>query len=143
MSYFEIDGELRPLIKSGKYDAVFKGFKTVRMFNGRAEKLELLFDIITHGKYFGINIPRYYNVKIKGKAQTEGCFKAPQSGNFLREYANLFGLPQRLDRIPMSKYKNKIFECSVKTVKTGYNQAKIHKQLQYSVIEELIKVKNL
>ena len=143
MSYFEIDGELRPLIKSGQYDVAFKGFKTVRMFNGRAEKLELCFEVITHGKYFGIKIPRYFNVKIKGKPQNEGCFKAPQSGNFLREYANLFELPKRLDRIPMSMYKNKIFECSVKTVKTGYNQAKIHKQLQYSVITELIKVKEL
>ena len=43
----------------------------------------------------------------------------------------------------MSNFKKNIIVGKVKTVTTGYNQAKIHKQLQYSVISELIKINKL
>ena len=111
------------------------------MFN--CDKLELKFKIITPGKYYGEILSRYYNVNIIGKPQIDRHFKGPLSDHFIREYANLFGLPQRLDRIPMSNFKKHIIKGKIKTVTTGYNQARIHRQLHYSVINELVKVKKL
>ena len=142
----QIDGDLSPLIKPQKYDLSFEYYETAKLFGGKAFKLVLWFKVITLGEYFDVRLPRYYNVKrIMGNPQKYGNFKIGAKCDFLREYANLFGLPVsgRLDRIPMSKFEGAIIEGKVRTVKHGINQHSIHEALQYSVIAELVKVKEI
>jgi len=140
----KIEGEFRPKIKQGTYDLVFQHYETAKLFNGRALKLILWFSVNTQGEYFGVKLPRFYNVKrIKGRTGKNGDFVLSPNCDFVREYAALFPLPSRLDRIPMSVFKNKIFIGGVRTVTNGFKQAKIPESLQYSVIGDLNEIKKL
>lgn len=134
--------DIPPLVKPGVYDLAFVDFKTAIMFKGKAPKLIMNFRIITFGDYFETELSRYYNVKrIIGKPQRYGCFKCSKTGLFLREYMTLFtGRVSRLDRIPMSHFENVIIEGIINTV-TRSQGRHIPKELQYSVITELRRLK--
>ena len=142
--YGSIEGDELPLVKQGIYKIVFVSYETAKLFNGKSLKLILWFRIVSEGEYFGIILPRYYNVKrIIGQPMKNGNFSITRNSNFVREYVDLFGLPHRLDRIPMTAFKNVIFKAATRTVTSGFNQKKIHKSLQYSVISELLEVHEL
>lgn len=141
-----IDGEAKPLLKPGTYDLSFRYYETVKLFGGKVPKLVLWFQIITQGKAYGIVLPRYYNVtRIKDKPKRWGDFVVGRNSLFLREYVNLFCMPasSRLDRIPMTAFKNVIIRGRIKTVHKGYDARRIPKGLEYSVIAELEKKKKL
>lgn len=131
--------EKTPLVNPGIYRLAYQRHETKSMFRGKAPKLYLHFNIIDNGPAFGCELCAYYNVRwINGKKWKVG-FKS----NFLRDYVRLFGeVPDRLDRIPMTNFKNCIIRGRIKTVERGANQKEIPKPLQYSVIEELIEVSN-
>jgi len=136
-SFAGIEGERPALVVPKVYDLRFIYHETARMF-GQALKLILWFTIAEAGDDFDKKVARYYNVKrIIGTPQRDGAFKVAFQSDFLREYAKLFGMPSRLDRIPMSKFPGCFVSGKVKTVTTGRNQREIPKSLQYSVIEEL------
>ena len=142
--FARIEGPELPLVKQQKYNLVFVSYETARLFSGKSLKLVLWFRIVSEGEYHGIVLPRYYNVKrIIGKPEKSGNFSVGRGSNFAREYVDLFGWPKRLDRMPMTVFNNKIFTGKVKTTTNGYNQKKIHKSLQYSVISDLLEVKEL
>jgi len=134
--------DLPPLIKPGIYDLVLVDFRTAMMFMGKAPKLIMDFRIVTFGDAFEAVVSRYYNVlRVIGKPENQGRFKASKKGDFLREYMTLFtGIVDRLDRIPMSNFENVIIEGKVKTVKRSRGRD-IPKELQYSKISELRRVK--
>lgn len=136
-----ISDDLRPLVKPGLYDLSFVDFKTAVMFLGNAPKLVMTFRIVTMGKFFGIELNRYYNVqRICGKPQRHGQFKPSSKGDFVREYMTLFtGKVSRLDRIPMSFFESVLIEGKVDSV-TRSRGRDIPKELQYSVIKELRRV---
>lgn len=136
-SFAGIEGERPALVVPKVYDLQFSRYETARMF-GQAQKLILWFTIAEAGDEFEKKVARYYNVKrIIGTPRREGEFKVAFQSDFLREYASLFGMPSRLDRIPMSKFNGCFVSGKVKTVTTGRHQKEIPKPLQYSVIEEL------
>lgn len=141
-----IAGKAPPLVEPGEYDLVLVDYETSRMF-GKAEKLALNFRIVTQGPHFGEVVSRYYNVKrIIGKPAKGGRFQVARGSNFLFEYMTIFehlGQPKRLDRVPMSHFENNIIIGRVKTVVKNYNQRKLPHALQYSVIEELLRVKEI
>ena len=131
----------QPLVKPGLYELSFVDFNTAMMFLGKAPKLIMTFRIVTMGKFFGIELKRYYNIKrIYGKPQRHGRFKISRGGDFLREYMTLFtGKVSRADRIPMSYFEKVLIEGRVDTV-THSRGKDIPEELQYSVIKELIRV---
>src|SRR5665213_736967 len=120
-----IEGERPALVTPRVYDLKFEYFETARMF-GRALKLILWFSIAETGDDFQKTVARYYNItRIIGTPQRDGAFKVGFRSDFLREYATLFGMPLRLDRIPMSNFKGCFVTGKVKTVTTGRNQQEI------------------
>jgi hypothetical protein len=134
---FDMEGEKPVLVRPGVYDLKFLYYETSMMF-GRQPKLCLVFSICTMGDYFEVQVKRHYNVsKLVGKPGRYGGFKASWRGDFIREFASLFGLPQRLDRIPMSSFQNPMFQGVIKTVDHGSNQRPLPKELHYSVICQL------
>ncbi len=138
-----IEGDKPALVKPMNYDLSFIGWRTGIMF-GRAPKLILWFRILNEGEYTGVHLPRYYNVKrLVGRPQQQGEFRIGWQSAFVREYARLFGIPQRLDRIAMSRFSKHIIEGRVGTVKRDVKQNAIPESLHYSVIAELKKVKQL
>jgi hypothetical protein len=134
-----------PLVPDGRYDLGFIEFST-RLMNGRNPKLHLRFGITEIGDHFGVELTKYYGVnRAIGSIGINGGFQAGQKSNFLREFLTLFPDQQilRLDRIPMSCFKGVIVRGEVVSVTHGSDQRKIPKQLQYSVINRLIKVKRV
>lgn len=139
--YAAIEGERPTLVPPGIYDVGFCAFSTFVLF-GRAGKLNLQFKILTMGEHFEKRISRYYNVtRVIGRPGVNGRFKVGFSSDFIREYAKLFPVPNRLDRIPMSAFEKHIFAARVRTVEKGAQQEQIPDSLRYSVISELIEVK--
>jgi len=138
-----IDGEKPPCIKQGVYDLAFEYYETIMLY-GRAPKLVLWFRIATEGEFFGTRLPRYYNVKrIMGKPRKSGDFRVGWKADFIREYVNLFSMPQRIDRLAITVFKRHFIRGKVKTVTNDLKQRVIPEELQYSVIQELREVKKL
>lgn len=139
-----VSGKAPPFVEPGTYELVLVDYETSRMF-GKAEKLAMRFRVISQGPAFGKELSRYYNVeRIIGKPGKQGRFKVARHSNFVLEYVTLFeylGVPKRLDRFPMSAFKGVIIVGEVKTVSRNYNQRRLPTPLQYSVISELLKVK--
>jgi hypothetical protein len=138
--YAALEGDAPSHVKPGVYQLRFDYYATAVMF-GRAPKLVLWFTIIEPGPYFDLmKLPRFYNVrKLIGRPAKFGRFKVGFKSTFLRDYARLFRVPARLDRIPMSEFGRRIIVGRVRTVTHGSNQLPIPEGLQYSVIEELLR----
>lgn len=135
-----IDGERPTLVEPGVYDLVFEYHETLYLF-GRAPKLVCHFHIVTPGPFFETKLCRYYNVKtLASKPRRGGAFKIGWKSDFLREYALLFGLPARLDRISTEAFKARVIRGRVITVSRDSKQRVIPDGLRYSVIAELIEV---
>ena len=141
----QIWGEESPLIPERKYDLVLVDYSTALML-GKCPKLVLRFRVMEFGDYFGVVLSKYYGIKkLVGKPGKYGGFQVGRKSKFLREYLTLFpGQPvKRTDRISMSRFQGVIIRGEVKTVTRGFDQRKIPKPLQYSVVGELLKIKEL
>ncbi len=139
--FAQIDGDRPALLPPGEYDVTFVGFCTFVLF-GRASKLNVQFKVMTMGDHFEKRLSRYYNVtRLIGRPGANGRFKVGFHSDFLREYGKLFPVPSRLDRISMSSFERRILVARVRTVERGSQQDAIPDALQYSVISELIRVK--
>lgn len=137
-----LDGERPALIPPGEYLLRFDHHETAVMF-GRAPKLVLWFTVISQGPYFdAVKLAAFYNVRrLIGRPARNGRFKVGFKSSFLRDYFRLFtSAANRLDRIPMSAFKNVIIRARIRTVMTGSDQGEIPEQLRYSVIDELLRV---
>jgi hypothetical protein len=139
-----VAGDAQPLIEPGKYDLVLVDYETCLMF-GKAQKLKMNFRVVTLGEHNGLVIPRYYNIKrIIGKPAKSGSFQIARGSDFLLEFMTLFehlGQPKRLDRLPMTNFSKHIIVGKVRTVERNYSQRKLPGSLQYSVVEELLHIK--
>jgi len=137
-----IEGGELPLLPSGKYEAVMKTWFTATLF--KQTKVILVFTI-TDGEYFGIDIPKYYNVKRhKGKAGKKGKFIAKPRGDFLKDFYKLLPLHSkvRYDQIPVTKLQQQPIEIRVGTVTKDYKQQEYAEQLKYSLVREVNLLKN-
>lgn len=133
----EIEGERPLLVEPGEYELAFQFHRTMYLF-GRAPKVACYFKIMTMGKHFEVILPRWYNVKtLSSKPRKGGGFKVGWNCDFVREYASLFGLPARMDRISSETFKTVIVRGQVVTVTTDSKQRQIPEALRYSVIKEI------
>ncbi|MHB8622076.1 MAG: hypothetical protein ACYC9J_00420 [Sulfuricaulis sp.] len=133
----EIEGDRPVLIPPGEYELAFQWHRTLYLF-GRAPKVACYFNIVTQGKYFEVQLARWYNVKtLTSKPRKGGAFKIGWYGDFLREYTALFGLPPRLERISTEVFKTAIVRGKVDTVTMDYKHRQRSEPLHYSVITEL------
>jgi len=140
----EFDDWIPPLIPEDEYELKFEGYTTGFLF-GRTPKLILDFKIISSNEHFGTKITSYYNVqRIIGKPGKNGNFKVGWSSRFAREFMSLFNTRvTRLDRFPMSRFERSILIGKTKTVKKSANQKNLPSVAQYSVVNELVKLKEI
>lgn len=132
-----IEGNRPILIDPGEYDLAFQFHRTLYLF-GRAPKIACYFSIVTQGRHFGVQLARWYNVKtLNGKQRKGGAFKVGWHSDFVREYAAIFGLPPRLDRISTEEFRRAVVRGRVDTVTTDSKQRQIPEPLRYSIIAEL------
>ncbi len=131
-----LDGDL-PLLPNGKYEAVFTTWFTGTLF--KQPKVVLIYTI-TSGEFFGVEIPKYYNVKrLKSKAGNRGKFIAKPRGDLLKDFYKL--LPThpkvRFDQVPITKLGKQPIEITVGTVTKDYLQNKYADQMKYSLVREV------
>jgi hypothetical protein len=141
----QIWGQELPLIPEGIYDLSYCDYSTCLML-GKNPKVVINFQIMDFGDQFLKIIPKYYGVKkLSGKPRKNGGFMVGRKSKFLRDFLTLFPgqSVKRVDRIPMSRFQGVIIKGKVKTVVKGFDQRKIPEPLQYSVIEDLLKIKIL
>ena len=120
------------LVKEGIYDFRFLGHKYVSMFQGSV-KLIMDFKIISYGEFFEIKLQRYYNVQKAGRS-----YHFKKNMDFTREMRNCFDKSTLKRGKPFSLLKDKIIFGSVRTVNKSSRQKKLSKNNQYSVISEIL-----
>ena len=142
MAEGEIVGGEYSLVPDGVYDVVLVDYLTKYIF--RSPKLILNLRIVEQGEHYGKTLSRYYNVKkLKSKAGKNGDFQVSRGSDFVYDFHACFGIQKRLDRMPMTRFKNVIIRVKTKTVKKNYRQREIPECLKYSVIGELLGVKEI
>jgi hypothetical protein len=136
------DVYLKPKIPDGEYVAEFIRYYTAEMFRERTPKVCLVFSIV-EGDKAGISLERYYSAdRLIGPPGQDGNFKAKsQTCVLLIEYCTCFPDQEiaRLDRIPMSRWKEGRFLVRTRSTKHNHQRREIPTQLRSSKIEEIIK----
>jgi len=132
--------EAPALLVPGVYRLVYVHHQTVLAF-GRQPKVEITFSIADPGA-MGEQLRRFYRVnRLISKPKKNGTFKAGWHGELLHEFVTLFGeRPERLDRIPLTRFRNRIVRGRVHTVTHTSKQRELPELLQYSVIDSLLSV---
>jgi hypothetical protein len=91
------------------------------------------------GGYFHTQLARYYHVKSSSK---NGTFNAGWHSDLVREYVRVLGeRPNRRDRIPITRYRGLYILGRVYTVVKDRKQRELSGPAQYSVIGELLRIK--
>jgi len=132
-----LDVERPVLIKPGTYEVVLVRYWKGYLY-GKSSKLILVFRIVTVGPHYGQHLYRCYN--IKGLTKRKEIIPKGWHSDFVREYSRLFSMPRKLRDIGVRQFKNRVFSCSVRTVKKDYKQRSLPDDMHYSVIGELLKV---
>ena len=128
-----IPPHLRPpqLIVPGDYELVCHSHSVERVF--KRETLVVWFSVEDYQG--GVILPRYYTIgvrELRGKRQIAG----KRRGDLVTEFALLFGTRGwRIDRIPVSWFKDVHAVGRVRTVTEGYDKKEVKNP--YSVIAEL------
>jgi hypothetical protein len=141
----EADGvveAVRPaLIPPGEYDLHYLYHETAMMFVGKQPKLLLWFKVVTLGPFVDTKVARYYNVKrLLSKPGKRGRFAIGWHCELMFDYARLFGLPRRADRLSLEALKGVVVRGKIRTVMRNWQQKPRPECLTYSVIDSLIKV---
>jgi len=132
--------DVRPLIPHGIYRVRYLDHRTYRAWG--EDKLEIHYGVVDIGEAFETVLSRHYPVKCLGKCGVKGKFKPRTATSSLpvEFYQYHPDAPRitRLDRIPMSKWTDGIYNARVETVEKNFQQKPLPRQLQYSVIRELL-----
>ncbi|MEE4381988.1 MAG: hypothetical protein V2J02_08340 [Pseudomonadales bacterium] len=135
----ELDGDPLVLVPPGEYELVFKGWRTLLLFN-RQPKVKVDFTILDPGPYQGLLLTRWYNARsLVGKPRNRGRFKHSRSSDILREFCAVVGRPVRYDRLPLSVLSGRVVVGQVATVEKDRNQQSIPDGATYSTIRRLIR----
>jgi len=121
-------------VRPGKYSLGLKDRKLVERFDRGV--LELWFSVCDPGPFFGLQLPRYYNVTVSPGRRT---FHARAGSSFVREYCALFAQRPKFDCDPLARFENILVEGVVGQVKRDYRQRLICKEARYSTVRELIR----
>ncbi len=126
-------GDLIPIVPAGEYLVALDHYRTAMMF-GRQPKLIMGWRVV-EGERMGIVIPRFYNVRqLKSKPGNRGKFLIGRHSDYLHDYVRLHGRPDRLDRMPMTPWRNCILRAEVGTVTSGRGGRELPEPLQYSKV---------
>ena len=136
------DVYLKPKIPDGEYVVEFTRYYTAEMFKKQTPKVCLVFWIV-EGEFAGFELQRFYTAgRLIGSIGEQGDFKAKsQTCVMLMEYCTCFPDQEikRLDRIPMSRWEEGQFIVQTRSTKQNHQRRNIPTQLQYTVIDEIIK----
>lgn len=136
------DGEIEhvpALVPRGTYRVRFLYWSTHLMF-GKQGKLAMHFAIMDLGEFFGVELVRWHNCRVKGATGRYGRFAVGWGSDLVREFARIVGMPMRPDRIALTRYEPLLLVAEVETVEMTRMQEKLPASLRYSVIRRLVGV---
>ena len=124
-------GEERPCIPEGEYVAFCKRVARYRNPRFKREEFALHF-AIWDGEHAGAELVRHFN------GATSGSHRA----QYPREWviANQGCAPRRGDRMPLKKFKGKLFRVRVATVKTDAYQESLPPAMHYSKVGAILEL---
>jgi hypothetical protein len=140
----EDEGRLDPddklvLIPDGLYQARFLGHETRRSSGRFGPKVYMYFEITAPEEFAGEVLVKYYNVKrISGSARRGGGFTPSSKGALCRDFARLIDEPGRLDRIPLSRFRDKEWIIKVVSVLQDSKGRLLTSSLRYSKVEDIV-----
>ena len=140
----EDEGRLDPddkliLIPDGMYQARFLGHETRRSSGRFGPKVYMYFEITAPEEFAGEVLVKYYNVKrISGSARRGGGFTPASKGDLCRDFARLIDEPGRLDRIPLSRFRDKEWIIKVVSVLQDSKGRLLTSSLRYSKVEDIV-----
>lgn len=133
-----LDGDLRPLIPDDWHQVAYLDYSTISLFGH--PKVRVRFTIAV-GKYRGVILERWYNVKsLRGAPRKYGDYVAGQTSNVVREYVALTGKDPRRDRMSWVGLKGVSLEAKTRTVIRDARHHDLAEMLRYSVVDELRRV---
>jgi hypothetical protein len=122
MDLYEKWSENRTKIPPGRYILKGLGGKVVKIWHegkhgwGQSKKIVLWFEVVG-GIHNGVTIPMFLTVRNNGKI--------PQGSKYFTAWCIANGLERpkrnRLDEMPLARFKNKVFETLVVDVKPRWN----------------------
>ena len=126
--------DYEPSVPDGIYRFAYVRHSYVMAFS-KSWKLFVQFRIIDEGKYFGVLVKRYYNVKKVNKK-----YRPPPTGNLNRDMRKLFGPDSIKGGTPFAKLRKSIVVAETETVKKDYLGKYLGKENEYSKITKLIRI---
>ena len=122
------------LIPPGVYQLRFDGYKLISRF--RRGVLEMWFSVVDFGPYFGMKVPRYYNVDLSPKLRN---FRARPQSAFCMEHCKLFGhRPKPIGTCALVHYQDKYIVGLIGNVVSDYRQKPLPESGQYGTVHELL-----
>ena len=133
-----IDQERPILIDPGTYDAVLVSWKVNYSGYFRKHVLLMHFRIVAMGKFYGVVLPAWFNVK---HPKSKTTIKAGWRSDFLRMYQECFNIQlKRTDRISMAPFNNVLLNVEVVTIKKDTKGQPLGKINHYSRIKRCLSV---
>ena len=133
-----IDYERPVLIDPGVYEAVLVDWKVNYYQYFRKHSLLMHFRIVEMGKFHGVVLPAWFNVKLSKSPNT---IKAGWRSDFLRMYQECFNIQlKRTDRISMAPFNNVLLKAEVVTIKKDTKGQPLGKINHYSRIKRCLSV---
>src|SRR5574337_259617 len=130
---FGIDGDARPVLPEGEYEAVCTGAEIVELYKfGRSRKLFLHFQVYG-GKHAGVRLFLPMTAPAKGD-------KIGRGSKLYANYLIANGHPPgRRDRVSLKVFKARLFRVKVKTVCPTFENGRLKpERFHYSIISELL-----
>lgn len=135
-----VEGNPRPFIEPGKYQAVLVGWETHRTY--KTPKVYLHFRIVDPGPAFEVEIFRAYRVSgFVGKPGRMGRFKLKRRSDLYLALCRLYeGRKLRPDRMSLRGLGGLVLIVSVRTVTIDARQRPLPECEHYSVVDALLDV---
>ena len=133
-----IDQERPVLIDPGTYDAVLVSWKVNYSGYFRKHVLLMHFRIVEMGRFYGVVLPAWFNVK---HTKSKTTIKAGWRSDFLRMYQECFNIElERKDRISMAPFNNALLRVEVITIEQDAKGQPLGKINHYSRIKRCLGV---
>ena len=139
IGFATLDAERPTLVPPGDYKLRFSHYETKVIF--KKPKLFVWFTIATFGEHFGKRVSAVLRTaQADGQIGKESTLRCRLEKRFPARVHEAVRLAARLDRIAMTHFEQAEIIGRIRTVRQGSQQRAIPDALQYSVVDELLRL---
>ena len=139
--FVELEGDGKPLVPDGQYEAVFEYHETAFILRTKAAKVFLRFRIVTPGEHEGVKLFRAYRVaKLRSKPGKHGSFSLTRGQDLFFDLCRWLDIRQRPDRVSLHDLRGKVWRIRTRTVSRDFRQRELPGFARYSVVDDLLEI---